>query len=114
MASVPLEDNPASPELEEDLSRPVAGYPSIARKMGEFPDLATFRRFRALNAKNLLYYQAELVVLELKLHKQEIEGNRLDPDKAYGLTDWRFLKLANEHQWETVKEIRTLLKQYSR
>jgi hypothetical protein len=114
MASEAAEDNLPSPKLEEDLSRPVAGYPSIARKMGEFPDLAAFRRFRALNAKNLLYYQAELIVLELKLHQEEIEGNRLHPDKAYGLTDWRFLKLANEQQWETVKEIRTLLKEYSR
>ena len=42
----------------------MAGYGKFANLMGEFSELTIFRRFGALNAKLLLYRQAELVRLE--------------------------------------------------
>jgi hypothetical protein len=43
------------------------GYTKLASVMGKNPELAIFRRFSALNAKNLLYLQAEHVNLEARL-----------------------------------------------
>jgi len=102
-------------KAEAVLTQPARGYPKIARKMAEFSDFATFRRFRALNMKNLLYFQAELAGMELKLHGEEIADNRLgDKNKRNGLIDWRFLHDFNKDQWKTVTDIRKVLKEYSK
>jgi hypothetical protein len=39
------------------------GYTKLAIQMGQYSEMAIFRRFGALNAQNLLYLQAELVQL---------------------------------------------------
>jgi hypothetical protein len=64
---IPLPSLGPNADRGEDISQPTHGYPKIARLMGENPDLAIFRSFRELNARNLLYYQAELVHLEDQL-----------------------------------------------
>lgn len=117
MVSIQLEPVPPA---EDDISRPVRGYPSVARVMGEYPELTIFRRFRELNAKNLLYLQAELVQLELRLHQVEIRDSR-DPDltKAGAARDWFWLSNAepsgdNRMQWQMALKMRELLKQYSK
>ena len=113
MASTPPVGSDA--KAEAVLTQPARGYPKIARKMAEFSDFATFRRFRALNMKNLLYFQAELARMELKLHGEEIADNRLgDENKRNGLIDWRFLHDFNKDQWKTVTDIRKVLKEYSK
>lgn len=50
------------------------GWPNLAQIMSEVPEYAAFSRFRELNVKNLLYYQAELDVLQqdLTIHEEEI------------------------------------------
>ena len=43
------------------------GYDRFAQFMGTHPKLAISRRFGALNLRNLLYLQAELIYLEDEL-----------------------------------------------
>jgi hypothetical protein len=45
----------------------MSDYHSLANLVGRYPECAIFRRFAALNAKRLLYMQAELSHLEHKL-----------------------------------------------
>lgn len=49
----------------------VAGYPRIAGEMSVKPQLALFRRFGALNARNLMYLQNDLANLERALKEFE-------------------------------------------
>jgi hypothetical protein len=51
----------------------IPGYPMLAGHMGNMSEVAMFRRFGALNARNLLYYQNELVCLEEELKVLEAE-----------------------------------------
>lgn len=102
---------------------PVGGYPLLAYKMAAMPEAAILRRFAALNARNLLYYQAELVMLENDLC--ELEGKALQPHQQHEhnarptsvdyLTDWCWLGEldADNEQWQVVLRIRALLKEYS-
>ena len=86
--------------------------------MAKTPDFASFSRFRDLNIKSLLYYQAELTELRKKLHKEEwADYRRGDED-----TKWFFKRAdllidsedePNHPQWETMKQIRVVLKDYS-
>jgi hypothetical protein len=52
------------------------GYPKLARFIGERPGFAIFRRFSELNARNLLYLQAELLDVEEELYETEIDDQR--------------------------------------
>lgn len=47
------------------------GYPSLASLLGGTEGYAIYKRFAALNARNLLYHQAKLVDLEHKLNEME-------------------------------------------
>lgn len=53
------------------LAELVVGYPKLAAKFEIDPELAVHRHFGALNALNLLYYQAELTYLERDLKEQQ-------------------------------------------
>jgi hypothetical protein len=96
----------------------VVGYPKLAAKIESLPEAAIFRRFGALNAQNLLYYQAELTYLERKLQTQQHKDKNLgtDREKKYAI-DWFWLKRARQDgdatQLDLVLEIRKLLKEYS-
>ena len=96
----------------------VIGYPKLATKIEILPEAAIYRRFGALNAQNLLYYQAELTYLEQDLRAQQ----RLDHDdlKGHGrsyATNWIWLKNSkaegNGRQLDLVLEIREKLAKYS-
>jgi hypothetical protein len=94
------------------------GYPKLAAKIEVLPEAAIFRRFGALNAQNLLYYQAELTYLEQKLKMQQLKDNDGEGrEKSYGV-DWFWLEKSREegdaHQLELVLKIRELLKEYSK
>jgi hypothetical protein len=87
--------------------------------MGRFPDLAAFRRFRTLNAKSLLYRQAELVHLERELHRLELQDHSEHnigptPNSKKYANDWYWLWSEQGSQWGTVMKIRQLLKEYSK
>lgn len=82
--------------------------------MESLPEAAIFRKFGALNAQNLLYYQAELTYLEQKLHAQQHTDKTqgTDLEKKYAV-DWFWLGRAPSTQLDLVLKIRTLLKEYS-
>lgn len=126
------------PPLPPPLPLPVPGYPLLANEMGNTPELATFRRFSTLNCQSLLYYQAELVMLERQLRNMERESSnpgeprtdlvsgetkptateiehRIDSVQGDWATDWYWL---GEHdpenpQWKLVLRIRDVLERYS-
>jgi hypothetical protein len=105
-------------DVEEDLDVPVPGWPHVATLMAKTPDFASFSRFRDLNIKSLLYYQAELTKLRKKLHKQEWEDYRRGDNKARNYAERadyliNSKKKDGHKQWKLVKEIRIILKEYS-
>lgn len=88
--------------------------------MGIRPDSAIFRRFGALNARNLLYLQAELTHLEDALKTAEHRDSRSHVgEKANYARDWYWLEMSplasNEDtaQLNLVKKIREKLDEYS-
>ena len=99
------------------------GYAKLALLMGQFPDVAIFKRYGTLNNLNLLYLQARMENLEAKLRSfaYEDENSNTMP-RMYYSKDWFCLKesispLAEEgsncRQWQTFLEIRETLKEYS-
>jgi len=85
--------------------------------MGTSPEVAIFRRFGALNAKNLLYLQAELVHLEKKLREFEERDNQSSEGmKSQYARDWFWLSRSendgNDDQWQTVLAMRKVLTEY--
>jgi hypothetical protein len=96
----------------------VVGYPKLAAKFEVLPEASSYRRFGALNAQNLLYYQAELTYLEEKLQRQQKkdEIDQIGHGSSYA-KNWYWLKHSkadgNGAQLELVMQIRMLLKEYS-
>src|SRR5690242_19088228 len=66
---------PPDPTPLDAFSHLVKGYPMMAGRMSVLPEIAMFRRFGALNARNLLYLQNELVCLEEQLIAWEKHDN---------------------------------------
>lgn len=95
----------------------VRGYPKLAAKFEILPEVAIYRRFGALNALNLLYYQAELTSLEEKLYKQQ-KIDDADPNGCSYARNWNFLHQSrtegNCRQLDIFLELRQLLKPYSK
>jgi hypothetical protein len=52
------------------------GYPRLAERIAVKPETGVYRRFDALNARHILYLQAELCVLEDELRDREIEDQQ--------------------------------------
>jgi hypothetical protein len=88
--------------------------------MGAYPEVATFRRFGALNAENLLYLQAELVRLEFEL-RQIAQENDCSNDLKRSIYSAHWISLmeaentpnGDGRQWRIVLQIRERLKEYS-
>jgi len=99
---------------------PPPGYPKVAEFMGKHPEMAMVRRFRGLNARNLLYLQAELVEIERKLLECERHDadDKTDPRKPKYAGSWARLVLyktddsANQ-QYKLILEMREKLKEYN-
>lgn len=98
-----------------------AGYSILASLMGAYPEVAIFRRFGAINARNLLYLQAELTALEKKLldaEKADLESGH--PDRSIYSRDWRTLAESIEapdgdgSQWQIFLRLREKLREYSK
>lgn len=113
-----MEDAPVGASVKGDPPPEVQGYPQLAHHMGTISDSLIFRRFASLNAKNLLYLQAELMNLETKLRKYELADSRCSGSNrsTYG-RDWYWLSRSAEDgstkQWRTVLSIRKKLRIYS-
>ncbi|KAF2799790.1 hypothetical protein K505DRAFT_356268 [Melanomma pulvis-pyrius CBS 109.77] len=105
--------SPADP-----LQHLVVGYPKIAGQMNIQPETAIFRGFGELNAKNLLYLQAEIAYLEKKLRDCEIADSRnAAGEKSNYAVSWYWLSQSkadgDTKQLDLVLRIRKLLKKYN-
>ncbi|KAI8934454.1 hypothetical protein NX059_009185 [Plenodomus lindquistii] len=94
------------------------GYPRLAAKIGLQPESAICRRFGALNAQNLLYYQAELSDLERRLEEQPLSDHHEQiGNKSKYARNWYCLQESeadgDTEQLELVLRIRMLLKEYN-
>lgn len=96
----------------------IEGYPKLAELQGTYPQLGIYRRFATLNARNLLYLQAELVDLEDRLERHTLEdlGSTNEQQKRSS-RDWYTLSKIKDTelspQWGMMLEIRQKLEQYS-
>jgi hypothetical protein len=95
------------------------GYPRLAALQGTYPQLGIYRRFTTLNARNLLYLQAELVDLETCLDEYTKEDcASKDARKKLHNKNWYFLSQGNDgvpdSQWHTMLCVREKLKEYSK
>jgi hypothetical protein len=95
----------------------VTGYPKLAGRMEHLPEEAIFRRFGALNARNLLYFQAQLVALEGELVRREREDSG-QLERCRFANDWFWLSQSqlqgSSEQLDLVLKIRATLKEYSK
>ena len=96
-------------------SSPV-GYGAVAACMSSDRDLALYRRFGALNARNLLYLQSELMSLESRL--QELDESANDVSKGTEAwsspRSWYYLEKRGGEHLEVVRKIRGKLEEYSK
>jgi hypothetical protein len=96
------------------------GYSKLASLMGQNPEVAIFRRFNKLNARNLLYLQAELAELEERLERAtKADQDASDPNRKIYDRHWLSLSECgttpggDPEQWNLVLEMRAKLKEYS-
>jgi hypothetical protein len=95
------------------------GYTNLASLMGQHPEVAFLRRFGTLNMQTLLYLQAELVSLELKLKRcSNADKDSGHIERTIYDRDWQTLSESargggHSEQWETILSIRRVLKEYS-
>ena len=99
------------------MEHPLKGYARLAGLFGQYQETAMFSRFARLNAKNLLYMQAELVQMEYELDTIALEDSQSDdPDRqsfhAY-VYNMKKAQGSDSLQWRMVLEIRQRLKEYS-
>ena len=93
------------------------GYPGLAKFIGPDLDqgLGIFKKFAELNARSLLYMQAELLCLEQELDViTHVDEHGTDPTtKNFARSVWEMKKPPNRPQWDKVLEVRRKLKDYS-
>jgi hypothetical protein len=92
-------------------------YHSLANLVAKQPGFAILRRFSELNAKNILYMQAELAILEDELAELEHEDLNSD-DVTHRKYQWEAYELirappGEDKQWQKILEIRAKLKEYN-
>ena len=97
------------------------GYDRLAAFMEFFPEAAIFRRFATLNAKNLLYFQAELSFLEKELEDAaKADAESLSESRRRYSREWFMLSHAEDQQdgdsrqWQIFLRIRRVLGEFSR
>lgn len=103
----------------DPLSEFVLGYPKLAAQMALQPETSIFRRFGFLNAQNLLYFQAELTILEEQLQKrQKLDSLGTTGRKSKYARNWFWLEQSRDDgdtcQLDLVLRIRETMKEYSR
>lgn len=125
-------DSPTSPvpqPVEENINKPVEGWPTVVQLLTNAPDLQAFPTFTDLHLKSLLYYQAELVLLREKLHQAEWEDFRHNDEDTPIYSDLRYLipKFPPSKpqagptpepqfgaQWSCIVKIREVLEKYGK
>ncbi|KAL1592013.1 hypothetical protein SLS60_011605 [Paraconiothyrium brasiliense] len=123
----PLEGKTEAPPpsaRSDPFSNLAKGYPTLATRMGVIPSTAMFRRFGALNARNLLYLQNDLIQLEAELIELEKRDYQSGEYKEFYAHDSRWLFTSNVEikgqprdgdtdQRDMVIRMRDLLKEYN-
>lgn len=98
------------------------GYPMLAEHIGNHTNLASFRIFAALNARNILYLQAELLELESEIKDIEQRDHKLSQREGgpgNNITEtWYWLggkgkPDKSEEQLSLILRLRKVLPQYS-
>jgi hypothetical protein len=94
------------------------GHPRLSEWMGLKPETLIFRKFVALNARMLLYMQAELVELEEQLRSREKkDSNNAEGNHMRYATNFWYLRLSHKDgdttQLELIRKIQDKLKEYS-
>ncbi|KAF1917581.1 hypothetical protein BDU57DRAFT_493695 [Ampelomyces quisqualis] len=94
------------------------GYPRLAERIAAKPETGVYRRFDALNARHVLYLQAELCVHEAELRDQEIEDQQDKTGKRsqYALDYQCFLQEPsnmNKPQFKLVQKMHAKLAEYN-
>ncbi|KAF1917580.1 hypothetical protein BDU57DRAFT_571053 [Ampelomyces quisqualis] len=95
-----------------------SGHPRLAERIAVNPETGIYRRFDALNARRILYLQAELCILERKLQRQEEKDNKATTGKGpeYS-TDYQIMLEAPgnlpQRQLELIQEMQDKLEQYN-
>jgi hypothetical protein len=72
-----LKKNKAAPYHETWMDHPI-GYPRLSERIALKPETGIYRRFDGLNARHILYLQAELCILERSLLLAE-QSDKKDP-----------------------------------
>ncbi|KAJ8065318.1 hypothetical protein OCU04_006008 [Sclerotinia nivalis] len=110
----------------KDPEKPLPGWPLVSKLIAKYPDLEAFKAFRDLNVKSLLYYQAELENLRMKLHQAEYNEYRqgeqegitrasmMSKDLNYYLLHARMDDdKCKSKQVKIMKQVRVVLKEYN-
>lgn len=108
---------PKQPDTPEAWRTHPIGYPRFAERMGVKPETLVFRKFTSLQARTLLYMQAELVELERDLQvREEIDANNPKGNHTRYSKDFRYLRLSHKDgdttQLDLVRTIQEKLKIY--
>ncbi|KAJ4299455.1 hypothetical protein N0V90_004700 [Kalmusia sp. IMI 367209] len=95
------------------------GYPRMSERIAEMPETGIYRRFDALNARNLLYLQSELCILEKTLHELEVMDNHdKRGNRSKYATDFQWMlddpPCNGKEQLMLVEKIRKKLSQYNK
>ncbi|KAH8724360.1 hypothetical protein GQ44DRAFT_655147 [Phaeosphaeriaceae sp. PMI808] len=110
-----------SPQDIEVGRRYARGYASFAEFVASDPELAIYRRFQHLSARNILYLQSELVEAENQLaefDKEDREQNSVNFDAILGTRCWISLQSEAtrsdraEKRRNLIQKIRPLMKEY--
>lgn len=104
----------------DPLGHLVAAYPKLAGRMSHFPPQAMFRRFGALNFRNLLYLQSDLCKIEKELidlereDKESQKGEKSQYSRDHGLLHSATVaRDGDTKQKELVLRMRSILRDYS-
>jgi hypothetical protein len=96
----------------------VVGYPRLAAHIERNSHSAIYHRFTALNAQNVLYLQAELTELEMRLQRQQVvDHHSTKGHKGHYAVNWCWLESSADdgdtNQLDLVLRIREVLNVYS-
>ncbi|KAH9216090.1 hypothetical protein DL95DRAFT_460634 [Leptodontidium sp. 2 PMI_412] len=98
MASSP--HNVVDAENTSTADEHLEGFADFAAYIGSDRDLALFRRFDTLGARNLLYLQAELLALEEKLQEYDEEERRFVEENSTRMVEGQLMP--NGPAWEVL------------
>ncbi|OJJ06716.1 hypothetical protein ASPVEDRAFT_88005 [Aspergillus versicolor CBS 583.65] len=99
---------------EPSTYKPVAGYPALANMMAINTETAIFRKFRDLQMQNLLFMEAKLIDLQLRLRDAQKEDDVVDNPRTLFARDFYEMGANDlgEVQMALHREIHTILAEY--